>query len=187
MIRNHSYMSLWIQNLTTIPNLGQNQNPQLEVRTSRDNSQNHQGRENKMVTHSLELRWWEWKKIREWEESQNMGMFTNEEWCSLYRPNMAIRTSHWVVPLGLPLGTRLFELKVAPSLGLGLAPLVSPNSDRDNLGTQHVHDFFMHIWRCYNRTKLTHPFLEFQYRATMHNGTIIQIAIASDVYHNANT
>ena len=36
-----------------------------------------------------------------------------------------------VVPLGLPVGTGLFQPNVVPSLGLGLGPLASPNSNWD--------------------------------------------------------
>ena len=50
---------------------------------------------------------------------------------SLYRPNMAVGTRRWEVPLGLPVGIGLSQTKVVPFLGLGLVPLVSPNSNWD--------------------------------------------------------
>ena len=68
-------------------------------------------------------------------------MVTNEEEFALSRPNMAVGTSRCEVPLGLLVGTRLSQPKVAVSLGLGLVPMVSPNLDWDRVlaGTEQEH------------------------------------------------
>ena len=77
-----------------------------------------------MITRFLEPRW-EWETVREWiSENGNVGLVTNEEGSSLYRPNMAIGWSPW----DLPVGTMLSQSKVAPSLEWGLALVMSPNS-----------------------------------------------------------
>ena len=61
--------------------------------------------------------------MREWiTKNGNVGIVTNEEGSSLYRPNMDVGTSRWVVPLGLHIGTGLSQPNVGPSLGLRLAP-----------------------------------------------------------------